>query len=483
MNTGVSNVIAWLARRRYELCLAAIGAVGLFYRLSPINRGLGQDELYSAVNFIEVPSIWTTLFSNDAFNNHIGYSVMARLAEAVFGRPEWALRLPALVLGLATLIVLYYFGRDLLGPVPALVATFLLAVSPPHIAWSVAARGYSALIFFTLLSSQLFFRLLAHPTRRDAALFVAVSVLGIYVHLYAVFVTAIQIFFLLLLTVNERLHKAADVNVTGVALRTLRRHLVIIAGLAILLYLPVFWIMARDLVQRGRSAFDATFPWAVLQNLTGSDWLPIVLAVALAAMAGWLALRRSRPKAAIYFALLLIGPLLTVWVVRPFDLYTRFFAYWLPYYLLLTTAGLRALWTWRAGTQLAAYPARVVACVLVAAVLLNWTMSWRTLVADEGYRQVSQTIAANAGPADAFCAIGGARTVWQHYINKPIVHPESLVELQDLAQTHSAVRCMYYEASWQSDDQTQIAQFLKQHATGSEVDGDLYWFVYTRGEE
>jgi len=309
-----------------------------------------------------------------------------------------------------------------------------------------------------------------------------VSVLGIYVHLYAVFVTAIQVFFMLL-TVNARLHRAVYANVSGEALRTLRRAFVIIAGLALLLYLPVFWIMARDLVQRGRSAFDVTFPWTVLQDLTGSDWLPIVLAVVLAAVVGWLALRRSHTKEAVYFALLLIGPLLTVWVLRPFDLYTRFFAYWLPYYLILTVAGLRALWTWRAGNQLAAYPARAAVCALVAAVLLNWTVSWPALVADEGYRQVSQTVAANAGPADAFCAIGGARTVWQHYINQPIVHPESLVELQDLAQTHNAVRCMYYEASWQSDDQTQIAQFLKQHATGAEVDGDLYWFVYRRGEE
>src|SRR5260370_41778450 len=117
---------AKMAQQRYELCLGAIAVIGLLYRLLPINRGLGQDELYSAVNFIEVPSIGTTLFSNDAFNNHIGYSIMARLAEALFGRPEWALRLPALVHGLATLIVFYYFGRGLLGPTPALVAAFLL---------------------------------------------------------------------------------------------------------------------------------------------------------------------------------------------------------------------------------------------------------------------------------------------------------------------------------------------------------------------
>jgi hypothetical protein len=243
--------------------------------------------------------------------------------------------------------------------------------------------------------------------------------------------------------------------------------------------------MARDLVQRGRSAFDVTFPWAVLQDLTGSDWLPLVLAVVVVAVAGWLALMRSHPIEATYFALLLIAPLLAVWVARPFDLYTRFFAYWLPYYILLIVAGLRALWTWAwpAGSRLAAFPSRVLASVLVAAILFSWTVNWQALVADEGYRQVSQAIAANAGPSDAFCAIGGARTVWQHYIDKPIAHPQSLADLQDLARTHIVVRCVYYEAAWQDVEQTQIAQFLKQHATGSQVNGDLYWFVYTRGAD
>jgi uncharacterized membrane protein len=485
INTWSSQAAASLAQRRFELWLAAIAVIGLVYRLLPINRGLGQDELYSAVNFIEVPSIWTTLFSNDAFNNHIGYSMMARFAEAVFGHSEWALRLPAAVLGIATLIVFYYFGRGLVGPAAALVATFLLAVSPPHIAWSVAARGYSALIFFTLLSSQLFFRLLAHTTRRDAIFFVAVSVFGIYVHLYAVFVTAVQVVFLFLLLANQRLRKKDGGNVARESLRTLLTSFVIIAVFALLLYVPVLRIMARDLVQRGRSDFDATFPGAVLQDLTGGNWLPVVLPVLLVSLVGWLALVRSRPKEATYFAVLFIGPLLTVWVARPFDLYTRFFAYWLPYYVLLIVAGLRALWAWAwpAGLRLAGYSARILASVLVAALLFSWTVSWRDLVTDEGYRQVSQTIAANAGPSDAFCAIGGARTVWQHYIDKPIAHPQSLADLQDLARTHTAVRCVYYEASWQGVEQTQIAQFLKQHATGSQVNGDLYWFVYTRAEE
>lgn len=42
-----------------------------------MSRDLGQDELYSVVNFIDVPWLWTTLSSNDAFN----YAVWLRAAR------------------------------------------------------------------------------------------------------------------------------------------------------------------------------------------------------------------------------------------------------------------------------------------------------------------------------------------------------------------------------------------------------------------
>src|ERR1044071_5897146 len=85
-----------------RLSLAIIIAVALIYRFLPLNRGLGEDELFTVVQFIEVPSIFRTIFYNIAFNNHIGYSVMARVSESIFGRAEWVLRLPALLLGTAT---------------------------------------------------------------------------------------------------------------------------------------------------------------------------------------------------------------------------------------------------------------------------------------------------------------------------------------------------------------------------------------------
>src|SRR6266540_417210 len=207
---------------RYEIvCLSAILFLALLYRLYPINRGLGQDELYTAVHFVDVGSIWKTISSNDAFNNHIGYSLMARVAEALFGRSEWALRIPALLLGLASLYLFWIFSRSILASPSAMAATFMFAVSPPHIIWSIEARGYSAMIFFTLLSTYLYFRLLRHPTRRAAFFFIVVSVCGVYVHLYSTFVTLVQILFLLRITMIQHSAKHSDLQIARESSRIL----------------------------------------------------------------------------------------------------------------------------------------------------------------------------------------------------------------------------------------------------------------------
>ena len=80
------------------LCCAL--AVALQCRVYQLDTGLGQDELFTAVNYVELDSILDTISHNEVFNNHIGYSLMARLAEAIWGRSEFALRLPALLCGL-----------------------------------------------------------------------------------------------------------------------------------------------------------------------------------------------------------------------------------------------------------------------------------------------------------------------------------------------------------------------------------------------
>jgi hypothetical protein len=175
--------------------------------------------------------------------------------------------------------------------------------------------------------------------------------------------------------------------------------------------------------------------------------------------------------------MLFIGPLLLMWFMRPLDLYPRFFVYWLPFYLLLVVGGIRLAWEAGTRSNLLRNTVRATAAVGILAIVLNWTLTWQNWVPDEGYREMSRAAEFGADPEAAFCAIGGSRTIWKYYINRPIVTPVSVAELQQIASAHPEVRCLYYKAGWQDTTQTEIADFLFQHARWSEYKGHI-WFVY-----
>jgi hypothetical protein len=69
---------------------------------------------------------------------------------AAFGESEWSARLPALIVGILTLPLIAACGRMFFGPVAAIVALGLLAISPHAIDVSRFARLYSPLTFLLL---------------------------------------------------------------------------------------------------------------------------------------------------------------------------------------------------------------------------------------------------------------------------------------------------------------------------------------------
>ena len=240
-------------------------------RLQPLTRGLGQDELYTAVHFIEAGSIRNAIFSNAAFNNHIGYSVMAQVSENLFGHSEWSLRLPALVLGLGSLYLFWIFSEPMLAFYGAMIGTIMLALSPPHVVWSVEARGYSAMVFFAILSSYFYLRLLRRPTWLVALCYIVASLGGIYVHLVFGFCHSNTVPGFGQTSYLGETAGQAGMDITPALRRLVFYSFVAIAILSLVAYAPVARTMVNDLISRGHGRFDPTFPWAIIRRLSGSE--------------------------------------------------------------------------------------------------------------------------------------------------------------------------------------------------------------------
>ena len=85
---------------------------------------------------------------------------------------------------------LYFFGRLVTTNREALFACALMTVNYQHVWFSQDARGYTGMLFWTLLASMFFLRCASRGNTRDWAWYGFTSALGIYTHLMMACVVA-----------------------------------------------------------------------------------------------------------------------------------------------------------------------------------------------------------------------------------------------------------------------------------------------------
>jgi uncharacterized membrane protein len=144
------------------LALAAILLLALGLRFYGLEAGLWYDEILTLTDFVRQP-FGELIGDFSSLNNHMLYSLQARASVLAFGESVWALRLPAVLYGVASLVVLWLIGREAAGRRAALLAVLLLALSYHHVWFSQNARGYTALLFWTSLATLLLARGLRMP--------------------------------------------------------------------------------------------------------------------------------------------------------------------------------------------------------------------------------------------------------------------------------------------------------------------------------
>jgi len=144
--------------------LALILIAGLALRLPNLNESLWNDEIWSTRVLI---GSRTALYYTMIDDKHPPfYQMFMFVWIRLFGDSELSVRTPPLLCGMAAIPLVYAFASKVLERKTALLASFLLAVSPTHIWYSQEARGYSFLLFFLLLSLFAYLKLKETAPRR-----------------------------------------------------------------------------------------------------------------------------------------------------------------------------------------------------------------------------------------------------------------------------------------------------------------------------
>ncbi len=342
------------------LTLAALAVVALALRLYRLDSQLWVDEVFMLLDFGRAPlDRIVAMFPSQ--NQHLLYSLSARLCAMVFGESPWALRLPAAILGALTVFPLYLLGRKLWNRRIALAASALLTVSYHHVWFSQNARGYSALLLFTVWSTWLWLEAFDRDQPKLWAGYTATIILGLGFHLTMLFVIAAQgLVWLAALTTGKRPPVKGPV-LSWVLGATLTLQMYALA-------LPEFFAEALH-----ETSMDSEWTrplWVIAETVrnlrVGWSGGAVVLLGGLVLAAGWWELARRRLDAAVLFVLPpVMGGALTL--AMGHNLWPRFFFFAMGFALLLALGGAFAAPSLLLGWERGRRVGLVLSAVLIAA--------------------------------------------------------------------------------------------------------------------
>lgn len=152
---------------------------------------LHDDEALSLSRYIEHPASF--ILTHYTPNNHWLSNILGYMMSQL-GPQRFFLRWPSVIFGTLAIPLIGLAGSLLFkNRRDGLIASLLLSLSAFHLEWSQQFRGYSALLFFALLSFLLLYQALrTSHTKYWVGVFIG-SILAIISHLYGVMILIIVV--------------------------------------------------------------------------------------------------------------------------------------------------------------------------------------------------------------------------------------------------------------------------------------------------
>ncbi|MGE5679901.1 MAG: glycosyltransferase family 39 protein [Bacillota bacterium] len=166
------------------------------------NLSLDFDEIYSVkLSTMDFSGI-VNATSRD-FHPPLYYFIL-NLWTSVFGRSEFAVRIPSLTFGLFSIWAVYLIAKYIFDERTALFASFLFALSHLNVRFAQDARMYSLLVLLAVLAMFYLLKLTNEQTIKNFAWFVLLNVLLLYTHVYSFFIISAEYFYFLSLYFLDR---------------------------------------------------------------------------------------------------------------------------------------------------------------------------------------------------------------------------------------------------------------------------------------
>jgi mannosyltransferase len=262
--------------------VAGLTLVAFLFRMHAASESLAGDELF-LYSIVHDRGLGKSLeLIHDTESTPPLHFLLAWASDRIGTSPVW-IRLPSVVLGTATVPLVYLLGARTVGRSAGLVGAALAALSPFAIVYGSEGRAYATLAFFAALSTLFLLNAVRSNETRWWIAFTLASSCALYTHYTAVFVIAAQVVWAL------------------AAYRGLWRSAVLSATAMLVLYLPwipSFLVQRQDSAEQRIEEFGAPVTNGLVRVFPGEPFLPladipgrvwsVLLAVILASALAWI---------------------------------------------------------------------------------------------------------------------------------------------------------------------------------------------------
>tara|TARA_B100000686_G_scaffold352262_1_gene453648 strand:- start:913 stop:2949 length:2037 start_codon:yes stop_codon:yes gene_type:complete len=338
----------------------AIGVflAGVFLRLNAIDAPLASDELATASIWAQMP--YEKIPVNYQYpNNHIFHTILVSFILKTLGPHPAAIRIPALIAGIGSLVLTYSTTLKVSQNGPAaLGALTLMAFSVSPVFYSTNARGYSLLMLFALITVWLLYPVLIPQKNLESNYFkktswtLCVSLVVIWsigtwtVPTFVYFEGALIVWVGTSLIFSQQINRANSL-----------RLLICIAVAIVLFYIQYFVIIGPDMLKVAMShaaIIPTKYFFSQLLNEWTQPWTSCVSLFLAFSFLGLCVISCHNLNAGIAFATFMILPPLIGVLAANLGLSQhlpepRVFHYSIPFFFVAVSVG--ALWTceWTSG--------------------------------------------------------------------------------------------------------------------------------------
>ncbi len=199
---NVNNIKSVVIYSRYIQSLIVLTVIGFFLRFYNLGfNSLWLDEASTnTFAVMSIPDIWKATAGGE-FNPPLFYWIEHLML--ILGNNEVVLRFVPALLGVLTIPLIYFAGKEFMDRNVGIIAAAAFAFSPFLIFYSQEARSYSMMLFFVAFALVFYFKALKNNDLKNWALFGVLSALAFWSHFYAFVIIASLILYALFLQIRN----------------------------------------------------------------------------------------------------------------------------------------------------------------------------------------------------------------------------------------------------------------------------------------